>query len=115
MDAFWDKAINIIQEKISKQNFDTWIKPIKIVAMEDQCVQLAVPNKFFKDWLVDNYNSTIKQSLKDASGLDVNIDFVLSKTKTKDQEPSNKPAVNIKSSSHITANRSKNFSFLNEL
>ncbi len=114
MDAFWDKAINIIQEKVSKQNFDTWIKPIKIVAMEDQCVQLAVPNKFFKDWLVDNYNSTIKQSLKDASGLDVNIDFVLSKTKTKDQELSNKPAVNIKSSSHITANRSKNFSFLND-
>jgi len=64
-----DKTSKIIQEKISKQNFDTWIKPIKIVAMEDQCVQLAVPNKFFKDWLVDNYCSTIKQSLKDAAGL----------------------------------------------
>ncbi len=114
MDAFWDKAINIIQEKISKQNFDTWIKPIKIVAMEDQCVQLAVPNKFFKDWLVDNYNATIKQSLKDASGLEVNIDFVLSKTKTKEQEPADKPAVNIKSASHTTTNRSKNFSFLND-
>ncbi|MBN1471369.1 MAG: chromosomal replication initiator protein DnaA [Syntrophaceae bacterium] len=114
MDAFWDKAIKIIQEKISKQNFDTWIKPIKIIAMEDQCVQLAVPNKFFKDWLVDNYNSTIRQSLKDASGLDVNIDFVLSKTKAKDQEPADKPAVNVKSASHTIANRSKNFSFLND-
>ncbi len=114
MDAFWDKASKIIQEKISKQNFDTWIKPIKIIAMEDQCVQLAVPNKFFKDWLVDNYNSTIRQSLKDASGLDVNIDFVLSKTKAKDQEPADKPAVNVKSASHTIANRSKNFSFLND-
>ena len=55
METFWDKASKIIQEKISKQNFDTWIKPIKIVAMEDKCVQLAVPNKFFKDWLLDNY------------------------------------------------------------
>ena len=90
MDAFWDKTSKIIQEKISKQNFDTWIKPIKIVAMEDQCVQLAVPNKFFKDWLLDNYCSTIKQSLKDAAGLDVDIDFVLSKNKEKASESSTK-------------------------
>jgi len=90
MDAFWDKTSKIIQEKISKQNFDTWIKPIKIVAMEDQCVQLAVPNKFFKDWLLDNYCSTIKQSLKDASGLDVDIDFVLSKNQESAAETSQK-------------------------
>jgi len=112
MDAFWDKASKMIQEKISKQNFDTWIKPIKIVAMEDQSVQLAVPNKFFKDWLVDNYSSTIKQSLKEASGLDVNLDFVLSKTKEKDLEPEDRPAANIKA--NATANRSKNFSFFND-
>ena len=64
MEAIWDKTAKFIQEKISKQNFDTWIKPIKIIAMEDQHVQLAVPNKFFKDWLLDNYTSTIKQSLQ---------------------------------------------------
>ena len=58
---FGKKRNKIIQEKVSKQNFDTWIKPIKIVAMEDKCVQLAVPNKFFKDWLMDNYLSMIKK------------------------------------------------------
>jgi len=79
MEDFWGKTTKFIQEKISKQNFDTWIKPIKIIAMEDQHVQLAVPNKFFKDWLLDNYTSTIKQSLKAAAGIDVDIDFVLLK------------------------------------
>jgi chromosomal replication initiator protein len=114
MDAFWDKTSKMIQEKISKQNFDTWIKPIKIVAMEDQCVQLAVPNKFFKDWLLDNYRSTIKQSLKDAAGLDVDIDFVLSKAKDKDHEPSEKLTTHNKSTSTSTASRGKHFSFLND-
>ena len=33
MESVWDKATKIIQEKVSKQNFDTWIKPIKIVSM----------------------------------------------------------------------------------
>ena len=114
MDAFWDKTSKIIQEKISKQNFDTWIKPIKIVAMEDKCVQLAVPNKFFKDWLLDNYSSTIKQSLQNAAGIDVDIDFVLSKNKEKDPEPAAKHATHTKNTSAATISRGKNFSFLND-
>ncbi len=114
MDAFWDKTSKIIQEKISKQNFDTWIKPIKIMAMEDQCVQLAVPNKFFKEWLLDNYSSTIKQSLKDASGVDVTIDFVLSKGNNTENEPKVKSQPVTKASSAVASNRSKGFSFLND-
>lgn len=114
MDAFWDKTSKIIQEKISKQNFDTWIKPIKIVAMEDQRVQLAVPNKFFKDWLLDNYCSTIKQSLKDAAGLEVDIDFVLSKNQEKQSEPATKQNAHSKSASSPMHSKSKSFSFLNE-
>jgi chromosomal replication initiator protein len=112
MDSFWDKTSKIIQEKISKQNFDTWIKPIKIVAMEDKCVQLAVPNKFFKDWLLDNYASTIKQSLQNAAGIDVDIDFVLSKNI--DQEPATKHLTQAKNTSAAPISKSKNFSFLND-
>lgn len=114
MDAFWDKTSKIIQEKISKQNFDTWIKPITIVTMEDKCVQLAVPNKFFKDWLVENYSSTIKQSLKDAAGIDVEIDFILSKNKEKASESSAKTAAATKSSSPAIVQRSKAFTLLND-
>lgn len=114
MDAFWDKTSKIIQEKVSKQNFDTWIKPIKMVAMEDKCVQLAVPNKFFKDWLLDNYASTIKQSLKHAAGIDVDINFILSKNEEKDLEPAVKHAMQIKNTSTATINRGKNISFLND-
>ena len=114
MDAFWDKTSKLIQEKISKQNFDTWIKPIKVVAMEDKCVQLAVPNKFFKDWLLDNYPSTIKQSLQDAAGIAVDIDFVLSKNKEKGPEPAAAHATHTKNASATTISRGKNFSFLND-
>ena len=114
MDAFWEKTSKIIQEKISKQNFDTWIKPIKVVAMEDKCVQLAVPNKFFKDWLIENYSSTIKQSLQDAAGIAVDIDFVLSKNKDNASEKTVKQSSHAKNSPVTTVARSKNFTFLNE-
>ncbi len=86
METVWDKATKIIQDKVSRQNFDTWIKPVKIVSMEDKRVQLAVPNRFFRDWLMDNYLSMIKNSLQKVTGVSVDIDFKLSKDKEKSLE-----------------------------
>ena len=114
MDEFWVKTSKFIQEKVSKQNFDTWIKPIKIVAMEDQRVQLAVPNKFFKDWLLDNYSSTIKQSLKAAAGIEVDIDFILQKNQETTPEPVSKQTPSTKNTHTTSISKSKNFSFLND-
>lgn len=114
MESVWDKATKIIQDKVSKQNFDTWIKPIKIMAMEDKCIQLAVPNKFFKDWLMDNYLSMIKNTLHNVIGINVDIDFILSRDKEKKPEAAVLPFEqdrNQAGNSH--ANRNKNISFLN--
>jgi chromosomal replication initiator protein DnaA len=113
VEAVWDKTSKIIQEKLSKQNFDTWIKPIKIVAMEDKCVQLVVPNKFFKDWLLDNYFSTIKQSLQNVVGIEVDIEFILSKSKEKSPDSISMSPIQTKSASSLAASKGKNYSFLN--
>jgi len=113
VEAVWDKTAKIIQEKLSKQNFDTWIKPIKIVAMEDECVQLMVPNKFFKDWLLDNYFSTIKQSLQHVTGIDVDIEFTLSKSKEKSPDSVSISTIQTKRASSSTTSKGKDYSFLN--
>jgi chromosomal replication initiator protein len=114
MESVWDKATKIIQEKVSKQNFDTWIKPIKIVAMEDKCVQLSVPNKFFKDWLMDNYLSMIKNTLHSVVGISVEIDFMLSKEKEKKQEAAVLPFEQGQNNhGSAPAARNKNISYLN--
>ena len=79
MESFWNEGVKIIKEKVSQQNFETWIKPIRVVALEDNNVLLGVPNKFFRDWLVENYIDLISRSLSDVSGIDVDIEFVVSK------------------------------------
>jgi chromosomal replication initiator protein len=77
LDIIWEKTVSKIKEKISQQNFETWITPIKIVSKEEGNVQLSVPNKFFRDWLVDNYFSVIKKCLYEVTDVDMNISFVI--------------------------------------
>lgn len=114
MESVWDKATKIIQEKVSKQNFDTWIKPIKIMSMEDKRVQLAVPNKFFKDWLMDNYLTMIKNTLHGVIGINVDIDFMLSKDKEKKTEVAALPFEQSKTQQGAAVVvKNKNISYLN--
>ena len=77
MDIIWDKTVKIIQEKISQQNFDTWIRPIRIAALEGDQVHLIVPNRFFRDWLVENYLPLIRESMKSETGVPLHIEFVI--------------------------------------
>jgi len=77
VDQLWEESIKIIKEKISPQNFETWIRPLKVAAMEDSHARLSVPNKFFKDWLTENYREVISEALSATAGKEFGIDFVI--------------------------------------
>lgn len=84
MEPLWNECVEIIKEKVSQQNFETWIKPVRFVSLEGNNFILGVPNKFFKDWLVENYIGLIISSLSEVSGTDVDIKFVVNKSEKTD-------------------------------
>ncbi|MCX5835005.1 MAG: chromosomal replication initiator protein DnaA [Deltaproteobacteria bacterium] len=80
MEHIWEKSLIFIKEKVTQQNFETWISPLKICALEGTTCQLSVPNKFFKDWLTENYTDIIKASVSKANGMDMKVAFVVDKS-----------------------------------
>ena len=87
MDAFWKKSVDIIKEKVTKQNFDTWISPVRISALEASGVELSVPNRFFRDWLTEHFMDVIKDSVSSVSGVPMSIRFVIDKTPVQGRPP----------------------------
>ena len=85
MDILWEKSLHIIKDKVSQQNFDTWIRPIKISSLEGSNITLHVPNKFFKDWLMENYHAVIKEVLTSIAGIDVKVDLQIALDAKKSQ------------------------------
>jgi chromosomal replication initiator protein len=77
LDILWDKSVNLIKDKISQQNFDTWIRPIRVTSLEGNQVHLSVPNKFFKDWLMENYRPIITDALSSIAGVELHVDFMI--------------------------------------
>ncbi len=84
MDILWEKAVKIIKEKVSRQNFETWICPIRIGSMEGDQIRLVVPNRFIRDWLMDNYFDLIRESIKSAAGVPLHVGFMVEQETARD-------------------------------
>ena len=77
MKEIWNKVLRAISEKISQNTFDIWFKPLKFLALSQSAIELEVPNKFFKDWLSENYQNLIKEVLLEITQKPYSIHFHL--------------------------------------
>jgi chromosomal replication initiator protein len=71
----WNNCLTIIQDNVTTQNFKTWFKPIKAVALEDKTLTIEVPSQFFHEWLEDNYITLIKKTIKREIGKDAKLEY----------------------------------------
>ncbi len=97
MNAVWNRALSLVSEKISQKSFDIWLKPLTLLDMDESRLQLEVPNKFFKDWIEENYLSLIKEVLLANTGRHYSILLKLREAK---EEPVEKAREPLKSHPH---------------
>ncbi len=75
MDELWRQVLEKIKEQIGKQNFDTWIKPIRLASQTKNEICLEVPNKFFRDWLQEHFGEQIQDAVNLLAGHEVKVCF----------------------------------------
>ncbi len=75
MPELWLQALAQIKERIGKQNYETWFKPVAFVSRNKNQIFLDVPNKFFRDWLTEHYLGQIQEILSTLAKHDVTVTF----------------------------------------
>ncbi|WP_434301839.1 chromosomal replication initiator protein DnaA [Clostridium botulinum] len=73
----WEKAINIIKGELTEVSFNTWIKSINPISLENNSLKLAVPNDFTKGILESRYKDLIVNALKLLTSKKYTIDFIV--------------------------------------
>jgi len=64
---------------ISEDSYKTWIEPLRFFEYKNNTCFVVVPNAFFKDWVVENFESIIVALLKDVARENVRIEYVFNK------------------------------------
>jgi chromosomal replication initiator protein len=75
MPELWNQTLVEVKERIGKQNYDTWIKPIRFASRNKSEIKLEVPNKFFRDWLIEHYLTQIEDVLSSFAKDSVRVVF----------------------------------------
>ena len=64
----WDDCLRIIKKNVSPQSYKTWFEPIKPVRLDNEVLTIQVPNKFFFEWLEENFVQLLKKSIRQELG-----------------------------------------------
>src|ERR1700722_8060841 len=79
MNGVWQKAADRILETLGQVSFETWIGPLRFIAMESGTATIEAPNRFFRDWVSDRYMDLLRHSLSAEVGAPVEIELTYGK------------------------------------
>jgi len=72
----WQRILEFIEVRISKQNFATWFKPTQFQQLdESNQLIVTVPNQVFEDWLTSTYSGLIDEAIRGTGLQDLKITF----------------------------------------
>jgi chromosomal replication initiator protein len=64
LNTIWEKTLNIIKGELTEVSFNTWIKSISPLSMDNNCIRLGVPNQFTKEILESRYKDLLSNAVK---------------------------------------------------
>ena len=73
MKTAWGEIKDQIKTRVPDNTFSLWIKPIAYLQAEKGAVVLGCPNRFSKDWVVENYLDLIREKFNDIAGKPVDV------------------------------------------
>ncbi|MEW6002023.1 MAG: chromosomal replication initiator protein DnaA [Nitrospirota bacterium] len=78
VEEIWNKSILKIEEKVGTSVAELWFRPIRLFQIKEQQAIIDIPNRFFKDWIEDNYPDIIAKSMENILGYPVEVRYKIS-------------------------------------
>lgn len=68
VEDIWRESLKKIEEKIGTNLLELWFRPIKLFQLKEKTAFIIIPNRFFKDWIDDNYPNIIAETIEEIIG-----------------------------------------------
>ncbi len=75
LEEIWKNSLSKIEEKVGNSAAELWFRPISLLQLKDQQATIDLPNRFFRDWIEDNYPDLISESIGGILGLPVTVSY----------------------------------------
>ncbi len=86
----WGQVRDELLKSVGKNNFSTWIEPLKLAELKGGIARVEAPTKFMRDWVSRNFAEQIRQHLEKAGEAVERVEFHVASQRTataKQSEP----------------------------
>lgn len=73
----WEKSLELLKDEVTEISYNTWIKTITPVDVDQNTILLGAPADFHRDLLESRYNYLIQQTIKKATNRNFDIRFIV--------------------------------------
>jgi len=98
LNEMWEKTINIVKGELTEVSFNTWIKSITPLEIDNNTLKLSVPNNFTRDILENRYKGLIINAAKLITSKQYSIEFYIQSEDEPDIKKTQKNKSKIKNS-----------------
>ena len=82
-ELLWEQVKEKIRDQVNDQSFLTWFAPTVQESLEEGVLTVSVPNKFFKDWLTENYQKIVEEAASSIAASKCTVAFQIKEHKKK--------------------------------
>jgi len=75
--TLWNKLKKEIKETTNERMFNTWIEPVKPIALNKKSLVLELPNQFFYEWIETHYKNQFEKIIKEKLKEEIKIQFTI--------------------------------------
>jgi len=104
----WDKCLARLQQDLSPQQFNTWVRPLQ-ARFNEQGITILAPNQFVLDWVKDKYFNNIEALINSYSDSSISVLLDIGSEERAPASPAN-PAIAQTKASRSSPSRRNNSS-----
>lgn len=90
MEGFWQDCLDQFKKELTGQQFNTWIKPLRMET-GDGGLRLLAPNRFVQQWVKEKFLGRIEEMAESAFGQPTAIDLGLAAASSGPRNPAPSP------------------------
>jgi len=73
----WQDIKEVIKEHINIRSYNTWFAPTQAVSLSDNTLEIAVPNRFFCEWIDTHYANLVQNAIAQILGESKKIKYLV--------------------------------------
>ena len=96
MQTIWEELKECVKSELPERHYDLWIDPLTLLEQKDDTFVLGCPNKFSRNWIIENYQTLLENNLKKIGHGRYDMSF-----KVKTRKRINRPPAHIQDSKQL--------------